>query len=543
MWVPHAIIGLAYRKNKMAIDVVYLAYENKNVGYTIDVVKNFINSYNNHPAGIEHSFVIIAKNWNDSNTYNQLCQLAKENNAEIIDLPDDGWDFGAYFRAIKLLKNDYVVFLGSGVKVLSDNWLLYFDKAFKSDSSIQLAGAMGNWGDTKRETFPNYHIRTSAFMMKKDLFAQYASEQKFPVTKEDTYELEHGQNSLTYFVLNKGYRAVVVNSDGEIFDPPDWDFSQTFRSPGENKSMFSDKQSLYYYSADEYLKLSLETAGWGRSLKETKVKVFVAHNSQTSRLQSEVFQYIFNGAEADKNGIQTLKDNLKINISDKNDYWGELTGHYWIWKNLLPRINNEYIGFGHYNKFLDFNLSQIPTAPFQSIFVADFKNIFDKYTLETILPTIENYDIVLPYKLRLDKTVYEQYIQTYPKKEFDLAIEILDELYPEYKDAAKKVLESNEMYTSLIFIMKKDLVNQYMEWIFNILNTLEGKTGAERLKGPDMIPVRIAERFFNIWLTYNMESRNLKISNTTSYLVDMDINAFLAKCLAQIEQAGLNSNP
>lgn len=523
----------------MATDVVYLAYENKDVGYTIDVVKNFINSYNSHPAGIEHSLVIIAKNWTDPKTHKQLCQLANENNAEIIGLPDDGWDFGAYFRVAKLLKNEYVVFLGSAVKVLSDNWLLHFDNAFKSDSMIQLVGAMGNWGDTKRETFPNYHVRTSAFMMKRELFSEYAATQKFPVTKEDTYGLEHGDNSVTYFVLNKGYRAVIVNSEGEIFDPENWDFSQTFRSPGENKSMFSDKQSLYYDFADEYLRLSLETAAWGRSLKNTKVKIFVAHNSQTSRFQSEVFQYIFNGAEASKNGIQTLKDNLKINISDKNGYWGELTGHYWLWKNLLPRINDEYVGFGHYNKFLDFNVSQIPTAPFQPIFIADFKNIFDKYTTETILKIIENYDVVLPYKLPLDKTVYEQCTQAYPKQDFDLAIDVLKELYPDYKDSAEKVLDSNELYNSLVFIMKKELVIEYMEWIFNILFALEDKTD---LNKPNMIPVRIAEIFFNIWLENNITNKDLKVLNTTSYLVDMDINAFLAKCLAQIEQAASNKD-
>lgn len=46
------------------------------------------------------------------------------------------------------------------------------------------------------------------------------------------------------------------------------------------------------------------------------------------------------------------KDNVGDNISDENQYWGELTGLYWLWKN--NKFNNEdIIGFAHYNKIID----------------------------------------------------------------------------------------------------------------------------------------------------------------------------------------------
>lgn len=56
-------------------------------------------------------------------------------------------------------------------------------------------------------------------MVTREIFLEYASKQKFPETKADTWELEHGPNSFTWFVLKRGYDAVVVNSDGEVFAP------------------------------------------------------------------------------------------------------------------------------------------------------------------------------------------------------------------------------------------------------------------------------------------------------------------------------------
>ena len=58
------------------------------------------------------------------------------------------------------------------------------------------------------------------------------------------------------------------------------------------------------------------------------------------------------GAENRKNFIYDLKDNVGDNISNENEYYGELTGLYYIWKNE-NFLDNDIIGFCHYNKCLD----------------------------------------------------------------------------------------------------------------------------------------------------------------------------------------------
>lgn len=47
-----------------------------------------------------------------------------------------------------------------------------------------------------------------------------------------------------------------------------------------------------------------------------------------------------------------LHDDTGDNISKENPYYGELTGMYWVWKNVQIE-NDEIIGFSHYNKALD----------------------------------------------------------------------------------------------------------------------------------------------------------------------------------------------
>ena len=45
------------------------------------------------------------------------------------------------------------------------------------------------------------------------------------------------------------------------------------------------------------------------------------------------------------------RDNFGENISEKNPFYGEYTFHYWLWKNELENLKEEWIGFCQYRKF------------------------------------------------------------------------------------------------------------------------------------------------------------------------------------------------
>ena len=46
-----------------------------------------------------------------------------------------------------------------------------------------------------------------------------------------------------------------------------------------------------------------------------------------------------------------ITDKIGENISNKNQFYGEYTFHYWIWKNYLDKIQTKWVGFCQYRKF------------------------------------------------------------------------------------------------------------------------------------------------------------------------------------------------
>tara|TARA_B100000963_G_C22615725_1_gene667233 strand:+ start:889 stop:1674 length:786 start_codon:yes stop_codon:yes gene_type:complete len=63
------------------------------------------------------------------------------------------------------------------------------------------------------------------------------------------------------------------------------------------------------------------------------------------------FGYIPVGLGDKINSDKFLTDKKGENISEKNPFYGEYTFHYWLWKNELHRITDEWIGFCQYRKF------------------------------------------------------------------------------------------------------------------------------------------------------------------------------------------------
>lgn len=263
------------------------------------------------------------------------------------------------------------------------------------------------------------------------------------------------------------------------------------------------------------------------SKSKNKIKIFVGYYKPSHIFKSKIYQPILTSSiEWDNKDI--IRDNTGINISERNKHYGELSGHYWVWKNFLPETDCEYIGFAHYRRFLDFGITEMPKVPFKPMFLKEFKPIFKKYTEKNISDCINGYDVILSYKAHFKSILYSQYLKWHPQRDMDLALNMIRDFHPEYIETAKKVLASEEMYMCLNFIMKKELVNEYFAWIFDILTRVEEKSNwSEYTEYLSIrVPAFIAERLFNVWLIFNMEKKNLKVLETTSiYLMGKEYSA------------------
>lgn len=152
-------------------------------------------------------------------------------------------------------------------------------------------------------------------------------------------------------------------------------------------------------------------------------------------------------------------DNTGDNISGKNPYFCELTAIYWAWKNL----DADAIGLVHYRRYFKGNL------PFEAN--AKTKKVLSLPQLDKVL---QKNDVVLPKKRRYYiETLYSHYAHTMFVEPLDITGEIIRESYPDYYPEFMKLKKRRSAHMFNMFVMKRELFNNYCVWLFDILFKLE----------------------------------------------------------------------
>lgn len=199
-------------------------------------------------------------------------------------------------------------------------------------------------------------------------------------------------------------------------------------------------------------------------------------------------------------GIQG--DNTGENISTKNPVFCELTGLYWAWKNL--RCDN--IGLVHYRRYLT-----IMSASYCRSHTLDecvlsgrrTRNILKKHKL--ILPKRREYYI---------ENLYSHYAHTFDGNHLKITRKIIAKHYPDYTESFDLVMSSTSGYMFNMFIMNRNLLDDYCSWLFDILFRLEKQVDTSDLSDfQKRYAGRVAERLFNVWLLYNIRSLKIKDSD------------------------------
>ena len=101
------------------------------------------------------------------------------------------------------------------------------------------------------------------------------------------------------------------------------------------------------------------------------------------------------------------QDNINENISKKNEYYGEYTFHYWLWKNYLNKLEDGWIGFCQYRKFFVKEKTSIKINEIESL---------AKYVLQDIPEDFEKYDVILGDEFKVNKLKISKFIKRDLKK-------------------------------------------------------------------------------------------------------------------------------
>lgn len=242
-------------------------------------------------------------------------------------------------------------------------------------------------------------------------------------------------------------------------------------------------------------------------------KIIVCYHKKSHIFQNEVL-LLHAGKECSFLHIDGISaDNDGENISAKNPYYCELTGLYWLWKH----INAENYGLFHYRRFLDVK-NKYNTKPVLYPSLLDL-NDWNSNTIDSLM---KDFDIILPQKTTFKLNAYDYYKKKHIISDLDTVIDIIKRDYPQYTKACDKVLARKDCYICNMFIMKKNLFNEYCSWLFDILQKAESQID---LKGRDPYQRRafgfLGERLLNIFVQYKAETnQNIKIKTVNNIFIN-----------------------
>lgn len=201
-------------------------------------------------------------------------------------------------------------------------------------------------------------------------------------------------------------------------------------------------------------------------VRHMDTKIIVTTHKEYPIMDNDKYLPVFVGAEISDLNLPYQRDDEGENISNKNQYYSELTGLYWAYKNLKA----DYIGLCHYHRYFDLN------------------NI-----------TIDDYQIILPKKRNyFIETIYNQYRHAHGSEGLDAARTIIDNDHHEYLEHFDKHMSETSGHNCNMFIMKYDIFVNYCNFLFDILFKIEEKLGnIERLYG------YVSERLLDVYIEKN----------------------------------------
>lgn len=224
------------------------------------------------------------------------------------------------------------------------------------------------------------------------------------------------------------------------------------------------------------------------------IKIVIATHKQYCMPKDQLYLPLQVGAAIHENLEYTKDDSIVDNISAKNSTYCELTGLYWLWK----KLDNEYVGLVHYRRYF----------VGKRRFKGKYGNIITSEELDGLL---NDYELLLPKKRHyFIETNKSQYLHSHHHEGYYMTEKAIDELYPEYKISWNKVMKKRSGHRFNMFIMKKSLLNDYCEWLFNILSYVEKNVDISTWsKSEQRIYGYLSERLFDVWIDKN----NIKYKN------------------------------
>jgi len=227
--------------------------------------------------------------------------------------------------------------------------------------------------------------------------------------------------------------------------------------------------------------------------------------------------YSMVGVGKDKFPDNYIKCDTKENIFYKEEYYSELTFHYWFWKNKLSEYKKDcWIGFCQKRRFwmqkkisTDYSKYDLKSKLLYS--VPDEWKAYNSVICEPI-------DLINPKFMKMIKRGWKNLLKDpsiiFNKKKqtiklhfdmfhgygkIDQAIDVMNE---KDKDEFRKFVHYSTAFNPhIMFISKPDILNKWFNDVFNWLERCEEVFGFKNLKGYDTqrLYAYLSERYLSFW--------------------------------------------
>ena len=245
--------------------------------YNVQYLNDFQKSIKNYRPGIEFQLIVAIKGCSRDQE-----EIVKKTLSFLDPIffhcIDHNFDIGTYQEIVQEFKYENFIMMNSSSRPLADNWILEMLKAV----NVQNTGLLGTMGSFESlavknlhgtisnkdnfNSFPNPHVRTTGFIIKREIFEEVTKNIKNFRNKMDAYKFESGKNNLTRKILELGLKVLIINSDFKLFEIDEWKRSKTFRQFNQEKLLIMDKISSNYEKMSDNLKFIKTIQTWGDSI-------------------------------------------------------------------------------------------------------------------------------------------------------------------------------------------------------------------------------------------------------------------------------------
>jgi len=140
-------------------------------------------------------------------------------------------------------------------------------------------------------------------------------------------------------------------------------------------------------------------------------------------------------------------DDSGVNISEKNPQYCEMTAHYWIWKNVK---DTKYVGVCHYRRYFGVRIST-----------------------ENVDDLMSDCDVMMVEPSYYMDSVYSYFAKFVGAENMTILAAVMKRQCPEYFETLERVCDGVKFHPFNMLLCKKELFDDYCEWMFSILEACE----------------------------------------------------------------------